>query len=373
MSDSDRKTVVIDNGSGMLKVGFSGDDAPLSVFPSVVGRREKKTGGVVETEVAIGDTAYDNMMEYNITRPIDRGVVANWGDIETLWRHTFANVLKVDPKECFVLLTDSPVNEAENREKMAEIMFEKLDSAGVYIANQAALSMYSAGRMTGLVMDCGYGTTFSAPVYEGYAVKDATLTEKIGGKDLTAYLIRLLAERGFSFPSTPGTLKEIKRYKETKCQVSLDFDEDIKASEDLNNKGTFTLPDNQVITIDKESIQCPEALFRPKLIEQTYPGIHKMVQESFQKCEVDVRAALMSNAIILSGGSTLFPGFDERMRKEMEALIGGRVNIHAHKDRLNYAWIGGSVLASLSELQEKWITRDQYKETGPSIVREKCV
>lgn len=42
MSDSDRKTVVIDNGSGMLKVGFSGDDAPLSVFPSVVGRREKK-------------------------------------------------------------------------------------------------------------------------------------------------------------------------------------------------------------------------------------------------------------------------------------------------------------------------------------------
>ena len=319
----------------------------------------------------MGADVYENMMEYSINRPIERSIITNWADIEILWRNAFENVLKVDPKECFVLLTDSPTNEVENREKMVETMFEKFDPAGIYIANQAALSMYSAGRMTGLVLDCGYGTTFAAPVYEGYAIKDAILTAKLGGKDLTAYLIRLLAERGCSFPSTPSTLKEIKRYKESKCHLSLNFDEDVKVTTALKDKETFTLPDNHEITMDKEVIQCPEALFNPKLADLDYPGIHKMAHESIGKCEVDVRAALASNAIILSGGSTLFSGFEERMRKEMEALIGGNARINAHKDRINYPWIGGSVLASMTNLQDKYVTREQFKETGLAIVRQK--
>lgn len=373
MSESEFKTVVIDNGSGMMKVGFAGDDAPASVFPSVVGRREKKTAAGTEQEVSVGADVYENMMEFTINRPIERSVVSNWDDAEILWKNAFENVLKVDPKDCLVLLTDSPTNEVENREKMVETFFEKFDMAGIYIANQAALSMYSAGRMTGLVLDCGYGTTFAAPVYEGYAIKDAILTAKLGGKDLTAFLIRLLAERGYSCRSTPTTLKEIKSYKETKCHVSLNFDDDMKASGSLKDKGTFNLPDDQVITVDKEAIQCPEAIFNPKLIDLDSPGIPKMVYDSFGKCEVDVRAALASNSIILSGGSTLFSGFEERLRKEMETLIGGNICIHAHKDRINYPWIGGSVLASLSDLKDKWITREHYKETGSAIVRQKCV
>lgn len=371
MAESDMKTVVIDNGSGMMKVGFAGDDEP-TVFPSVIGRREKKTAAGSELEVVIGTDVYENMMEYSINRPIERSVIMNWDDVEILWRNVFENVLEVNPKECFVLLTDSPTNEVENREKMVENMFEKFDPAGIYIANQAALSMYSAGRMTGLVLDCGYGTSFSAPVYEGYAIKDATISAKLGGKDLTANLIRLLAERGCSFPSTPSTLKEIKRYKESKCYVSLNFDEEVKAMAASNSTETFPLPDNHEIIVDKEVFQCPEALFNPKLIDLDYPGIHKMAHESIGKCEVDVRAALASNAIIISGGSTLFSGFEERMHKEMEALIGGNVRINAHKDRINYSWIGGSVLASMTNLKDKYVTREQFKETGPAIVREKC-
>ena len=319
----------------------------------------------------MGTDVYENMMEYSINRPIERSVITNWNDIEILWRNAFENVLKVDPKECFVLLTDSPTNDVENREKMVENMFEKFDPAGIYIANQAALSLYSAGRMTGLVLDCGYGTSFAAPVYEGYAIKDAIISAKLGGKDLTANLIRLLAERGCSFPSTPSTLKEIKRYKESKCYVSLNFDEDVKATGASKSKETFPLPDNHEIIVDKEVFQCPEALFNPKLVDLDYKGIHKMAHESISKCEVDVCAALASNAIILSGGSTLFSGFVERMRKEMEALIGGSVKINAHKDRINYPWIGGSVLWSMTNLQDKCVTREQFKDTGPAIVRQK--
>ena len=38
MSDDDVAALVIDNGSGMCKAGFAGDDAPRAVFPSIVGR-----------------------------------------------------------------------------------------------------------------------------------------------------------------------------------------------------------------------------------------------------------------------------------------------------------------------------------------------
>ena len=38
MCDEDAAALVVDNGSGMCKAGFAGDDAPRAVFPSIVGR-----------------------------------------------------------------------------------------------------------------------------------------------------------------------------------------------------------------------------------------------------------------------------------------------------------------------------------------------
>lgn len=38
MADEDVQALVVDNGSGMCKAGFAGDDAPRAVFPSIVGR-----------------------------------------------------------------------------------------------------------------------------------------------------------------------------------------------------------------------------------------------------------------------------------------------------------------------------------------------
>ena len=38
MCDEDTAALVVDNGSGMCKAGFAGDDAPRAVFPSIVGR-----------------------------------------------------------------------------------------------------------------------------------------------------------------------------------------------------------------------------------------------------------------------------------------------------------------------------------------------
>jgi actin-related protein len=51
------------------------------------------------------------------------------------------------------MLTEAPMNPKENREKMAQIMFETFNVPGLYIAIQAVLSLYSAGKFTGIVTD----------------------------------------------------------------------------------------------------------------------------------------------------------------------------------------------------------------------------
>ncbi|ETN23597.1 actin-11 [Phytophthora nicotianae INRA-310] len=44
MTEEDVQAIVVDNGPGMCKAGFAGDDAPRAVFPSIVGRPKNMCG-----------------------------------------------------------------------------------------------------------------------------------------------------------------------------------------------------------------------------------------------------------------------------------------------------------------------------------------
>merc|ERR1711974_456728 len=91
------------------------------------------------------------------------------------------------------------------------------------------------------------------------------------------------------------------------------------------------------------------------------------------KCDVDIRKDLYGN-VVLSGGSTMFPGIAERMNKELVALAPStmKIKIIAPPERKYSVWIGGSILASLSTFQQMWISKEEYDESGPSIVHTKC-
>jgi actin-related protein len=120
-------TVVIDNGSGMVKAGFSGEDGPRSVFPAIVGRPKfsNTMQGVAMKDDYIGDEAMAKKGVLNLTYPISAGIVDSWEDMEKVWNHTFYNELRVKPNEIHgVLLTEAPRNPKTNRERMTQIMFE---------------------------------------------------------------------------------------------------------------------------------------------------------------------------------------------------------------------------------------------------------
>ncbi|XP_004645493.2 actin, cytoplasmic 1-like [Octodon degus] len=136
---------------------------------------------------------------------------------------------------------------------------------------------------------------------------------------------------------------------------------------------SYELPDGQVITIGNKHFWCPEALFQPSFLGMESCGIHETTFNSIMKYNVDIRKDMYANTV-LSGGTTMYPGIADRMQKEITALAPStmKITIVAPPERKYFVWICGSLLALLSTFQQIWTSKQEYDESGPSIVHRKC-
>ena len=155
--------------------------------------------GTKKKEYFIGEDCMNKKGVLKLNYPIEHGVVNNWDDLENIWSHIFTNELRVAPEEHNTMLTEAPLNPKRNKEKMAEIMFECFNVPGLYIAIQAVLALYSAGKNTGIVGDLGDGVTHFVPIFEGFSLPHAIIRIDLAGRDLTEYMMRLLTDLGIRF------------------------------------------------------------------------------------------------------------------------------------------------------------------------------
>ncbi|KAM6116694.1 actin-1-like [Phoenicopterus ruber ruber] len=369
----DVPAVIFDNGSGLFKAGIAGDSGPRCVFTAIVGRSKVKATmlGAGHKEYYIGEEAQSKRGILSLNYPIDHGIVTCWDDMERIWRHVYEYELRIKASERPVLLTEAPLNPLQNREKMTEIMFEGFMVPAMYVAVQATLALYASARITGIVMDSGDGVTHTVPIYEGYCLPHAVSRLDIAGRDITEYFMKLLLESGHTFVSTAE--REIVRdIKEKLCYIALDPIQEMKAKPEEIMK-EYRLPDSNIIQIGSQLFRAPETLFVPANVGVEAPGVHKMIFNSIMKCDIDVRRNLYGN-ILLSGGSTLFPGLEERILKEMKLQVpaGMFVRIVAPPERKYCVWIGASILTCLTSFKQMWVTVSDYRDFGAAVIHRKC-
>jgi len=359
------QTVIIDNGSGMVKAGFAGEEGPRAVFPSIVGRpkNQQTMHGVTQKNEYIGDEAMQKKGILNLAYPIDHGIVSSWEDMEKVWHHTFYNELRVAPEECNgVILTEAPRNPKQNREKMTTIMFETFQVKNMYVAIQAVMSLYAAGRTTGLVVDSGDGVTHTVPVFEGFSIPHAVEKMEIAGRLLTSFMQKLMLEAGESLTSS-AEYEIVRDIKEKHCYVAANFETETADAQNSSAQDvSYTMPDKRVITIPGSvRMACPELIFKPELNGKSCASIHKLAWNSVQASDVDVRKDLCKN-IILSGGTTMYEGLADRLKAEILALAppSSEIRVIASADRKYAVWKGASTLACLSTFASSWVTAEDY-------------
>jgi actin len=411
--DDEVMALVIDNGTRMMKAGFAGDDAPRAVWPTIVGRPRHKPqiSDLGSKDWVIGDEGSSRRGILNLYYPMRDGLIDNWDDMEKMWHHTFYNELRIAPEEHPVLFAISPLASKLERERMTQTIFDCFTPPGISLQPQGLLSLYASGRVTGLSLDMGEAQCTALPVYEGHGFLHAlSFRSQNTGKVLSEHLHQLFEKGKHPGAFVTRAEREILRdIKEKLCFLSPHplRDQTFSALDKELLTKHYELPDGTVFDMDLERLQTPEILFDQ--LGHPKAGIHHMILEAIQRSPSPQWGAMFSN-IVASGGSTMFPGFGDRLTEEMKKLVdtekvslshppasvfkdpscslskipadlcghlktrylAPRIKVIAPPERKYSVWIGGSILASLSTFQNAWITKEEYEEIGPTVVDRKC-
>eukprot|EP01086_Lenisia_limosa_P017208 TRINITY_DN80_c0_g1_i2.p2 TRINITY_DN80_c0_g1~~TRINITY_DN80_c0_g1_i2.p2 ORF type:complete len:423 (-),score=154.23 TRINITY_DN80_c0_g1_i2:225-1493(-) len=411
--------VVIDNGTGYTKMGYSGNTVPQYIVPSTIATNEvvgaaslsakttavggKKT--IADLDFYIGDDAFAKSKTHQLYYPIRHGQIDNWDYMERYWEQCIFKYLRCEPEDHYFLLTEPPLNTPENREYTAEIMFETFNVPGLYIAVQAVLALAASwtsrsvkeNTLTGTVIDSGDGVTHVIPVAEGYVIGSSIKHIPLAGRDITQYVQQILRERENSIPPEES-LEVAKKIKEAYSYVCPDIVKEFtKYDSDpakwLKKYVSVHKKTNKEWSCDiaYERFLGPELFFNPELFSSDFlTPLPEVVDRTIQSCPIDTRRGLYKN-IVLSGGSTMFKDFGRRLQRDVkrvtdqriklsEQLSGGKlkakpidVNVISHHMQRYAVWFGGSMLAYTPEFYSVCHTKAQYDEVGPSIARHNPV
>jgi len=424
--------IIMDNGTGFSKIGFAGNSDPSFVFPTAIATRESASAstraaqpsgrgppipsksshlaskrGIEDLDFHIGDEAMANSKTYGIHYPIRHGMIDNWDHMERYWEQSIFKYLRAEPEDHYFLLTEPPLNPPENRENTAEIFFESFNIQGLYIAVQAVLALaasWSSNKvvdrtLTGTVVDSGDGVTHVIPCAEGYVIGSAIKHIPIAGRDITSFVQTLLRERGETTVIPPeDQLKIAQKVKEDYSYVCQDIVREFRKY-DVDPMNYFKRMEGEhsvtgrkyTIDVGYERFLAAEIFFNPEIASSDFlTPLPEVVDNVIQQSPIDVRRGLYKN-IVLSGGSTMFEHFGQRLKRDLKQIVdrrieasevssgalmrstGVEVNVISHKRQRYAVWFGGSLLASLPDFYQHCHTKADYEEVGPSICRRYAI
>ncbi len=379
--------IVIDLGNAYTKIGFSGEDQPTITIPSIYARSK-----IYDSDKKNELSSYDQKMDvfgYEATEPqyqTDYHILnLTPGDhkektskefLEFL-RDALENKMGISPPDYDVIVNISPIKNEENIRIYGRVFIDELGFKAMAMINSSSLSLYSTGRTSGLVVQCGEMRTYTVPIFEGFPLYHALSKNKLGGKDLTDIYRRGIEEANLNVRSEDiQTLRNIK--ERTSC-VPYIYPCDYYLDENfqdiiLEETRLYKLPDDTIIDIPRKCrLLASEMLFNPKVVDREDLGLRDLIVNSVRKSEIvneSLKETLVNN-IILSGGTTMIHGFSERIKKELsgykdenEWSLEFKPIVVADNNRYISKWIGMSMIASMSAFDKLFIKKTEYQELG---------
>ncbi len=379
--------LVIDLGNAYTKIGFSGEDLPKEIIPSLYARNK-----MFDKKNEIG--AFDQKMDifgYEATEPQykedydlfhltcgDHKEKTSKEYLEFL-KDALENKMGLSTSEYDVIVNISPIKNEENIRTYGRLFIEDLGFKALAMINSSSLSLYATGRTTGLVVQCGETRTYTVPIYEGFPLYHALNKTKIGGRDLTEIFRRGILENNINIKE--GDIHTLRQVKEKTCCVPVDQNYSYymdETNEDIIKKETelFKLPDETIVSIPRNSrIIASELLFTPSVFEEkkNENGLINLITGSIRKTEMidkKFKENLIEN-IVLSGGTSMMKGFAERVYKDLYNYkdnsgfeLEYEPYIIAENNRSIGKWIGMSMIASMSAFDKLFIKKAEYQELG---------
>jgi actin len=387
--------VVIDNGTYSTKAGFNGENAPRSVVPTLVGNFKPRLINLVEEpdKTFIGREAL-SLSHLDYSYPIKNGII-DADKMEPIWSYLFNKGLNVKPEAHNVFLTESINSSNSEREKIAEIMFEKFSIFNIHIEPQQVMTLYSTTKTTGLIVESGESMTHIVPIYEGYIIPQGIKSIPLAGGNLTETFMDL--EREKLSKNNVGNLREsARKIKESFAEVLIEnnmiktLTNDLeciklgKKSNKIAKDDLFELPDGNRIKIGDERFLATERFFNPEFHDFKYDNatLQNLIYDSVENCDIFLRKDFLSN-IVLGGGNTLVKNFPERLKNELLNLyksispqkqeLENSIKINAENERAYSSWIGASIICSISNFQQMWISKNDYEENGKNVIHKKYI
>ncbi|XP_042434765.1 actin-related protein 6-like isoform X2 [Zingiber officinale] len=426
--------VVIDNGAGLCKAGFGGDRDPVAIVPNCVGKSPASKKWLVADELRAADT---DVTSVSLRRPFDRGYLVNPELQREVWDRVIRTLLRVDPNHSSLLLVEPLFNPPSVQRVTDEIVFEDFGFRSLCVADSPSLvHLFEASRghshchqtQCSLVVDCGFSFTHAAPVLQNFTLNYAVKRLDLGGKVLTNYLKELVSYRSVNVMDE--TLI-IDHAKEKLCFVSLDVSRDLRLARRSGKqnpfKCTYVLPDGiehtkgyvkdfdeaqrylslpyetlptvseqkeeltlspsnlekpeqrmkvdllqNEFTLTNERFLVPEMLFHPADLGMNQAGLAECIVRAVNSCHPLLHPVLYES-ILLTGGSTLFPRFAERLKMELRPLVPDdyQVKITSQEDPILGIWRGGSLLASSPDFESMCVSKSDYEELGSTRCRRR--
>lgn len=383
MNSTIHNHIVIDNGSHTVKTGFNGENAPRSVVPNIIGKFKNTYNNFLfdEDTTFIGNDCIFNSSNLKLSYPLeDVSKNFNIEEIDDLWSYVFEEDLKVNPEAFNVFLIANFVSNDSIRNAYAEIMYEYLNVYNLYIENHGPLSLWSTAKSTGLIVESDHLNTYVYPIFDKHIIAKGIKSLSFAGLELTKCYERSLLQ---TLPRNMGNILNVdpesnvsnlrflaQNIKEKHSRFSCKNSNRPSIDLNNNNKETFILPDGNKLELDSSLFNIADVMFEPELLGYDFTPLHKTIKESIMECDIHTRKDILSN-IVLAGGNTLIDGFKQSLKyyliKEFGEEYSDIIKVNAQKDRKYAMWMGGSVVCSLSNFQNLWVSKNDYEEMGSNV------